>query len=109
MVEHPAEYPWSSYHANALDKDIELITPHSLYVQLSKNNKERKAQYQTLFKHHIPDLSLKEIREATNKAWVLGSEGFKQQIETQTGRRASPLQRGGDRKSKVYRDGKENQ
>ena len=31
MVEHAAEYPWSSYQANALGKPIELITPHSCY------------------------------------------------------------------------------
>ena len=28
MVKHPAEYPWSSYHRNALDKEIQVITPH---------------------------------------------------------------------------------
>lgn len=109
MVEHPAEYPWSSYHANALDKVIELVSPHPLYQRLGSNDKTRKANYQLLFKHHIPALSLKGIRDATNKAWVLGSEQFKQQIEAQTGRRASPKPRGGDRKSKDYKKSIDNQ
>lgn len=103
MVQHPAEYPWSSYYANALDKVIKLITPHELYTRLGCSEQECKVQYQQLFKHHIPDLSLKAIRDATNKAWVLGSERFQQQIEVQTGRRAAPMKRGGDRKSETYK------
>ncbi|GAA3534147.1 transposase [Zobellella aerophila] len=109
MVQHPAEYPWSSYQGNALDKVIDLITPHSIYLSLGKDDEQRKAQYRELFKYHIPDLSLKEIRDATNKAWVLGNERFRQQIEIQTGRRAAPLPRGGDRKSQKYKEAKDNQ
>ena len=109
MVAHPAEYPWSSYHSNALDKEIELITPHRLYAQLGKNKVERRAAYQALFKHQIPEMSLREIREATNKAWVLGSKKFQQQVEAQTGRRAAPMQRGGDRKSRAYKESLEDQ
>jgi putative transposase len=56
------------------------------------------------FQNHVLQLSLTEIRDATNKSWVLGDNRFKQQIEEQTGRRASPLPRGGDKKSKTYKD-----
>jgi putative transposase len=35
---------------------------------------------------------------------VLGENKFKQQIEQQAGRRASPLGKGGDRKSKAYKN-----
>jgi putative transposase len=45
-----------------------------------------------------------EIREATNKSWVLGNDRFKQQIEEMTARQASPKARGGDRRSKEYRN-----
>lgn len=106
MVEHPAEYPWNSYRGNALGKSIELLTPHPAYLALGAEQSERLNHYQALFKHEIPEKTEKEIREATNKAWVLGNERFKQQIEIQTGRRASPMQRGGDRKSKAYLTGK---
>jgi len=102
MVDHPAEYPWSSYQKNALGKDIDLITPHHCYQSLGKTEKERHIAYQALFKNKIPDYTLDEIRNATNKAWVLGGKHFKQQIEEQTGRQSSPSQRGGDRKSKNY-------
>jgi len=103
MVEHPAEYPWSSYQYNALGKPIELITPHFLYQGLAKTEKTRQKRYAALFDEMIPDYTLEEIRHSINRAWVLGDERFKQQIEKQTGRRTSPLARGGDRKSEEYR------
>ncbi len=59
-----------------------------------------------LFDMTIPDDTLEEIRHSINRAWVLGDEQFKQQIEKQTGRRSSPLARGGDRKSEKYREKK---
>jgi putative transposase len=37
------------------------------------------------------------------EAWVLGDDGFKARIESQLNRRATPLGRGGDRKSELYR------
>jgi len=109
MVEHPAEYPWSSYHGNALNKEITLLRHHYIYQALGNSESERKQAYNALFQQHIPELALKDIRDATNKAWVLGDDRFKAQIELQTGRRASPQTWGGDRKSGVYRQSKENQ
>lgn len=103
MVEHPAEYPWSSYQCNALGKPIELITPHYLYQALAKTEKTRKKRYTALFDNMIPAHTLEEIRHSINRSWVLGDERFKRQIEKQTGRRASPMGRGGDRKSEEYK------
>lgn len=60
--------------------------------------------YKGLYAQQIPAYTIKEIRDATNKAWVLGCEKFKQQVEVQTGRRASPQMRGGDRKSEKYKE-----
>lgn len=109
MVNHPAEYPWSSFQGNALDKNIELLTSHYLYLALGNKALERKKAYQALFSAHIDELALQEIREATNKAWVLGDTRFKQQIEKDTGRRASHLGKGGDRKSRSFLKSIENQ
>jgi len=102
MVKHPAQYPWSSFRGNATDTNIELLTPHLCYQALGNNNLKRQAAYRTLFDDEIPENNLLEIREAINRAWVLGDEKFKTQIEDQLKRRASPLPRGGDRKSKTY-------
>jgi REP-associated tyrosine transposase len=35
MVDTPQDYPWSSYHRNALGHDDAIITPHFLYKQPS--------------------------------------------------------------------------
>ena len=103
MVEHPLEYPWSSYHKNALGKAIALLTPHALYQALGADDVARQEAYRALFDCHIPDFTLEKIRAATNRAWVLGEGRFLTQIESQTGRRSAPQERGGDRKSKKYR------
>lgn len=109
MVGHPAEYPWSSYQKNAIGKPISLLTPHSCYQSLGKTEQERQSAYRGLFDEIIPEHTLEEIRDALNKAWVLGDDRFKKQIEKQAGRRASPMKRGGDRKSKAYRGTIKNQ
>jgi len=104
MVEHPAQYPWSSYHGNATDVDIALLKPHFCYQALGENDIARQIAYSSLFEEEVPELNLLEIRDAINKAWVLGSGKFKDQIEEQLGRRVSPLPRGGDKKSQNYQD-----
>ena len=52
---------------------------------------------------NISEQSLTEIREATNKSWVLGSDRFKQRIQRQLDRRVVPADKGGDRKSEQFR------
>ena len=103
MVAHPSEYPWSSYHRNALGEPNELVTPHPEYRRLGKSDEERQAAYRQLFKSHIPEGVVTDIREATNKAWVLGDDRFKQRIQKQLERRVEPKSRGGDRKSEQFR------
>jgi len=104
MVDHPSEYPWASYRHNALGEKNDLVMHHHLYQTLGKADEERQKAYRTLFRARIPHRTLEEIRSATNKAWVLGSEPFKDKIESRLNRPTQPRQRGGDRKSKVYHE-----
>ena len=106
MVTHSSEYPWSSYRYNALGVPIQLLTPHPVYLQLGKTDEDRQKGYRALFRGRLPERELSVIRESTNKAWALGDERFRAQIEARTGRRAVPLGRGGDRKSKQYKESK---
>lgn len=103
MVAHPSEYPWSSYRRNALGQPNEIMTPQLEYQRLGKTDEERQAAYRQLFKHHITEASMNEIRNATNKAWVLGNDRFKQRIQKQLERRVEPNAKGGDRKSEKFR------
>lgn len=109
MTAHPAAYPWSSYQHNALSRKIELLTAHPIYQRLGQDEASRKEAYQALFAHHIPDNSLKEIRDALQKAWVLGDGHFKQQIEQQLGRSVALSAHGGDRKSQYYKQSHDQQ
>ena len=105
MVAHPGEYPWSSYAINALGKEDvrELVTPHKEYLLLDSNPIKRQAAYRALIKTRISEKTLEDIRESTNKSWVLGSDRFKAQIEKKTGRVSAPRARGGDRKSDKFK------
>ena len=104
MVRFPEEYPWSSYHGNALGKEDMLLEEHRVYQALGKDTVERCKKYKALFEHHISEKVIDDIREATNKAWVLGNDKFKDQIENLSKRQCSPKPKGGDRKSKAYRE-----
>ncbi len=108
MVDAPADYPWSSYASNALGEDSSLIKPHEIYLALGSNEVERCEAYRALFASHTDSDIFNEIRHATNKSWVLGSGRFKDRIEELTNRQAVPKKRGGDRKSKKYRENKIN-
>ncbi len=94
MVAHARDYPWSSYRAHAEAAVDEVISEHRLYRRLGKTAEERQAAYRQLFKSHLGEAVLEEIREATNKAWVLGGERFKDKIETLAQRRTRPLPKG---------------
>ena len=102
MVEHPAEYPWSSYRNNALGDFSDLVTKHFLYENLGCNDDLRQSAYRGLFDSHISKKSLDDIREATNKSWVLGGDYFKKKIAIQVSRQLEPVKRGGDRRSKDF-------
>ena len=104
MVRCPSEYPWSSYHANALGVTSSLINPRLEYVCLGSSAEERQKRYQALFQSSIDKNVLNKVREATNKGWVLGNDKFRQAVEEQLTRRVSPIPRGGDRKSCQYKE-----
>jgi putative transposase len=103
MVDHPADYPWSSYRFIALGDKNELVMPHEFYKRLGKTIKKPCEVYRTLFNVEIPQHTIEEIREATNKSWVLGSDYFKEMIEKKINRPMNPRGRGGDRKPRTYK------
>ncbi len=106
MVEHASEYPWSSYRKNAMGLDVKLVTPHAQYLKLGKTSEAQQQAYRALFRGRMANRSLEEIRDCTNKGWVLGDDRFRLQIEKKTGIQTQRSVRGGDRKSKKYLEGK---
>ena len=104
MVAHPAEYPWSSYRYNALGDKSTLLSPHDIYSDLGSTAQARQSQYQSLFERDIESKTISEIREMTNKSWVLGDERFKAEIANKLNRAVSPKPKGGDRRSEKYQN-----
>ncbi|HED35784.1 MAG TPA: transposase [Gammaproteobacteria bacterium] len=103
MVAHPSEYPWSSYRFSALGQVDGNVSPHSIYTALGKKKDQRQKAYRALFKARIPEKTLTETREATNKSWLLGSKQFEDKIQQKLNRRSTALDRGGDHKSVEFR------
>ena len=87
MVQHPAEYKWSSYQSNAQGADSTLIKPHVLYEALGRDAETRQETYRELFRYELDPGMIDEIRTATNGNYVLGNEVFKAQIAATLGRR----------------------
>jgi len=94
LVCNAADYPWSSYRHSALGIRNTLVTPHEIFTALGRDDGERRAAYAALFSEPIPPKEIEKIREATNKGWPVGSEGFVSRMESALGRSARPQKRG---------------
>jgi putative transposase len=90
MAGHPQDYQWSSYSFNGSGQPNSLISPHSLYLNLAVDSKERLLVYKELFKNALSEREVNAIRSATNGNFVLGSDRFQREIESALGRRTSP-------------------
>lgn len=99
MVSDPSDYPWSSYRIHGLGEKSTLLTHHFLYCGLGKDAVERQMAYRELFKTHLEDEIIDDIRNAANGNYSLGNEKFKLEIEQIVNRRASPGKSGRPRKN----------
>jgi putative transposase len=98
MVAAPGDYPWSSYGTHALGTSSTFLTSHPLYLLLGETPALRQSAYRALFDEELGKQTVADIREATNKAWVLGGERFKEEIASLAKRRVTPAPRGRPRK-----------
>lgn len=102
VVTNPAAYDWSSHGANALGADDELVQPQAAYLDLGDSAEARWAAYADGFQQPLTADLIKRIRDATNKAWVLGDDAFCSEVEGKLNRRTRPQPRGGDRRSAAF-------
>jgi putative transposase len=98
MVQDPVEYPWSSYRWHALGQPDPIITDHALYMALGSTPQERLMAYRALCQDHLHASLLQEIRTTLHQSRVLGTERFKDAIETVLARRVRPGKAGRPRK-----------
>ena len=95
MVEDPAHYRWTSYRANALGQTSPLLVPHSVYLSLGATDKARQVAYRHLFRYHLDEEMVSELRLAVNQNQPLGNERFYETIERMAGQRREARPRGG--------------
>lgn len=102
MVPDPEKYQWSSYGCNATGRADRLVTAHSEYLALGRNDTERQMNYRSLFRDGIVESTITAIRNATNKGWALGDDRFQDEIEKLLARRTRPLPKGGSRRARQH-------
>jgi putative transposase len=99
LARNPEDYAWSSYPAHASGAFDPLLTLHEQYRQLGSCDAERQQAYRELFRGELDTTALREIRDAVNLGWPLGSDRFKDSVEHMLNRTARPAARGRPRKS----------
>jgi putative transposase len=72
LVSDPAEYRWSSYRANALGFEDQVVVPHSLYLALGEAPATRQRSWRELCREALPSDQLFEIRDVVRRGGVLG-------------------------------------
>ena len=90
MVNHPADYRWSSYKQNAKVTDQEIVEAHPVFTMLGDTKEERKFVYRSLFERYMDNDIIHRIRDALNHEMVLGRSHFKDKFEVLTNRRTRP-------------------
>jgi len=99
MVDHPAEYPWSSYRANGQGESNPLIIAQHEYQKLGRSGEARRRGYRELVLADMEPRLIDEIRTATNGNYALGNDRFKEDIAHMLNRRAAPGKPGRPRKA----------
>ncbi len=101
MVGDPAHYRWTSYRANALGQADARLTSHSLYLALGHSDRDRQAAYRALFRAHLDQAAIDDIRLALNQSQPLGNARFYAKIESMTGVRREARPRGRPRSEPI--------
>ena len=99
MVQHPADYRWSSYRANAQGEGDDLVTAHDVYLGLGSRVQDRQAAYRELFCCELEPGLVDQIRLATNGNFALGNPRFTDELAIALGRRVTPGKSGRPRQS----------
>lgn len=104
MVRSPALYRWSSYRCNGQGRDDALVMPHSIYMTLGRTKASRQEAYKALFKAHLEQGDLNDIRSAWQTGTPLGNGDFRQKVEAKLKCKVGQARRGRPAKPKSDED-----
>ena len=80
IVDHPAQYRWSSYLHNAMGAPSRIVKPHERYLALGRTAAVRHERYRALFDSGFPEAELIRIRRALLSGDCIGSDEFTARI-----------------------------
>lgn len=100
MVEHPGDYPWSSYAQNALGKEG-WLTAHGLYLRLGKDRLSRCKAYRDMHARRMSQTDLQNIRQATRSCQPVCDSTFRRELEQKFAVRFGRTKTGRPRKSEA--------
>jgi putative transposase len=76
VVEHPRDYEWSSYHANACGDEDAVVRVHPYLEQWQPDVAVRRAQYSALCDQGLAERELAALRKAAHDGVAVGSPQF---------------------------------
>jgi putative transposase len=98
MVAATGDHRWSSHGRNAHGRIDPLVEDHDCYRALGDTATVRQAAYRAHFEDLAPE-AIDTLRDATQRGWVPGSDGFRRQVEALLGRSVAAPTRGRPRKA----------
>jgi len=98
MVDHPAEYRWSSYAANAFGMSNAILCQHDEYIGLGASSNLRQKVYQKLFDYDSDSGALELLGQSLQSGTPLGNDQFKARIEAAVGQKVGLIGRGRPKK-----------
>jgi putative transposase len=101
MVQHPAQYEWSSHRGNVGLGSDSLITPHRLYLRLGEDDVRRKQAYRELFGALVAEQDLRAIRDAVNGGYALGRPAYLEEMTKRLTRKVTAGAGGRPRKNRT--------
>lgn len=100
VVDHPAQYRWSSYAANAFGMRNAVLHQHDEYIGLGASPHIRQKAYQESFVCDSDSDVLGLLRQSLQSGTPLGNDQFKAQIEAAVGKKIGLIGPGRPRKEK---------
>ena len=88
------DYLWSSAAHHVGRQVLPFISEHPMYWRIGNTPFDREAAYRSSLEHALTHYEIRQIEEAAQKGWVLGSDRFVHELAKHTDRRLRPLPRG---------------
>ncbi len=99
LVSRAVDYVWSSCAHHVGDRQDALVSGHALYWALGNTPFDRELAYKKLMAQGLSAGDVNLIAQTVGAGQVLGSEGFKVELEKQTGRKVRAARRGRPRRT----------